>query len=130
MQIIKILVVPLALGLSSTHLMAAESTGSDVPVTKHEAEVVKGVPDKATTKDQTAPARDIPASPVQAETSREVPLQFGDLDSNRNGSLDQAEVQNVPAVKQQWSKLDRNADGQLDKAEFLRFEPETESGRP
>jgi hypothetical protein len=130
MQIIKLLVVPLALGLSSVHLMAAESTSNEIPVTKHQAGVVKGLPDKAVTKDQAAPGRDIPASPHQAETAEAIPLKFGDLDADRNGAIDQTEVENIPEVKQQWSQLDRNGDEQLEEAEFLRFEQESESDHP
>ncbi|MCI0668048.1 MAG: hypothetical protein L0Y43_08340 [Methylococcaceae bacterium] len=126
MQQIKIFVLLLVMAMGSIHLTACESTENDIPIT------IKEVPKEATTGDQTSLRRDLPSSPVQAEVSREIPLEFGDLDIDNNQFIDQKEVVNIPRLKQQWSKLDQNADGQIEKAEFSRFEPDIieDTGRP
>jgi hypothetical protein len=63
-----------------------------------------------------------PALAARGQPSYYVPPSFGDLDEDRNGSLDQGEVQGRSPLYGLWERFDANRDGLIEPSEFAAFE--------
>ena len=63
-----------------------------------------------------------PAFAARGQPSYYVPPTFGDLDLDRNGSLDRGEVQGRSPLYGQWTSYDANRDGLIESSEFAAFE--------
>lgn len=134
MRLINIMGLLLAMTFGGISLTACDSAENVTPLPKQGADTNKQMPKKPATGDQSAaPQENTPSSPVQAQISKKVPLQFGNVDTDKDGSIEPNEAGNIPQIKQQWSQLDKNGDGKLEQAEFARFEQQSSSektGRP
>ncbi len=58
----------------------------------------------------------------RGEPSYYAPPTFSDLDIDRNGVLDRAEVQARTPLYGQWGRFDTNSDDMIERSEFAAFE--------
>lgn len=121
------LVVPAFLALLLPGVTAsAELGGGAVPATKHQTDVLKQVPESATTRGPEArgtTVQDIPISPHQGQVLEGVSPRFAYFDINGDGHISASEAAADPKLESAWSRLDQNNDDQLDRSEFAGFEP-------
>lgn len=67
-----------------------------------------------------------PAFAARGEPSYYAPPGFGDLDIDRNGSLDRGEVQGRSPLYGEWESYDTNRDGLIESSEFAVFDVQEE----
>ncbi len=79
-------------------------------------------PDVPFSSHRAAPAEESSATTSRGSSSGVGTDRFGQLDTNRDGFVDQSEAKADRRLNRQFGKVDSNRDGRLDQAEFSAFE--------